>query len=87
MSALKCVSGKYRYPSQLLAEDALIELWSRNDYPAGRGPVSVYQCEDCGDFHFTSKGEMNPRLLEAIASKKISLQKEANKWLDKFKKR
>ncbi len=58
----KCPTGKVVYISPTLAEDALIEAWVRNNYRMGSGPVNVYQCDDCRNFHFTSKGNMNERL-------------------------
>jgi hypothetical protein len=62
MKQRKCPSNKVIYMSHALAEDALIESWIRNNYALGTGPLNVYQCDDCGNFHFTSKGAMNERL-------------------------
>jgi hypothetical protein len=83
----RCISGKRMYSSQQVAEDVLIESWTRFDYTSGNGPVSVYQCEDCGQFHLTSKGPMNERLAKALSDGKIQRQKEADRWLDKLKRR
>lgn len=83
----KCVSGKRIYPTREVAEDVLIESWTRYDYSTGNGPVSVYQCEDCGRFHLTSKGPMNERLSEAIRQGSVARQKEANRWEHKLKRR
>ncbi|MEX2231861.1 MAG: hypothetical protein WD824_06860 [Cyclobacteriaceae bacterium] len=83
----RCSSGKRMYSSQQVAEDVLIESWTRFDYTANNGPVSVYQCEDCGQFHLTSKGSMNERLSKALAEGGIRRQKEANRWLDKLKRK
>ena len=55
-------------------------------FSAGNGPVAVYLCDDCGQFHLTSKGKMNDRLAEQMKNGSIDLQKEANWWMDKFKK-
>jgi hypothetical protein len=81
-----CVTGKKMYGTADMAEQALIEAWVRNDYPAGQGPVAVYKCEDCKEFHLTSSGEMNPALAKFIKDGKLKLQKEANYWIDRFKK-
>jgi hypothetical protein len=48
--------------------------------------VAVYQCEDCDYYHFTSKGKMNEKLAQLIASGKIKRQQEANQWISKLKK-
>jgi hypothetical protein len=84
---MACVSGKKMYPSQEVAEDVLIEAWTRFEYGANSGPVAVYLCEDCSQYHLTSKGTMNEKLSRARADGKIQRQKEANRWLDKIKKR
>ena len=73
------------YASEQMAEDALIEAQIRFDYH-NQGPIAVYKCEDCGHYHLTSRGPMNPRLAQLTAEGKIKLEKEANKWLHKFKK-
>lgn len=83
----RCSSGKRMYASQRVAEDELIEAWTRYDYPPGTGPIAVYRCEDCGNYHLTSKGPINERLHEVIASGRIQRQKEADRWSDKWKRR
>ena len=80
-----CPSHKKVYQSREQAEDALIEARAKFHHAPGGGPVAVYQCEDCGLYHLTSKGKMNERLSKQLAEGKIDLQKEANRWLDKFK--
>jgi ABC-type ATPase with predicted acetyltransferase domain len=75
------------YSSQEVAEDALIEAWTRFEYAPNQGPVAVYKCEDCGQYHLTSKGTMNEKLSKALAAGKIQRQKEADRWLDKLKRR
>ena len=82
-----CVTGKQMYSSKEIAEDVLIDAWTRYNYPRGRGPVAVYLCEDCKHYHLTSSGEMNPKLAQHLKDGKIQLRQEANKWLSKFKKR
>jgi hypothetical protein len=83
----RCVSGKRMYASQQVAEDVLVEAWTRFEYTANNGPVAVYQCDDCGQFHLTSKGPMNERLARALADGNIQRQKEADRWLNKLKRR
>ena len=82
---LKCRTGKRVYQTESLAEEALIDAHSRNQY-AGTGPIAAYQCEECGYYHFTSKGPMNKRLAEQIANGKIKLQQQASEWNRKWKK-
>ena len=84
---IKCISSKKVYATSQIAEDALIEARTQFDYGPNKGPVAVYQCEDCGYFHLTSKGAVNPRLAQYISDGKLQRQKEANKWMEKIKRR
>ncbi|NJN42995.1 MAG: hypothetical protein HC811_12960 [Flammeovirgaceae bacterium] len=81
----KCSSGKRGYASEELAVDALIGAHSTFIYKKGQGPISVYHCEDCGHYHFTSKGPMNERLYQQIKAGNISKEREANHWNSKFR--
>jgi len=80
-----CITKKNQYASQIAAEDALIDLWTRNDYNEGHAPVAVYKCDECGDYHLTSHGPMNERLAKEMGSHKMKIEKEANRWIDKWK--
>jgi hypothetical protein len=82
---IKCSTGKRVYLSESLAEDALIDAHSRSPY-AGTGPINIYRCDDCGYFHFTSKGKMNEKLAQQFVNGKIKRNQEANQWLNKLKK-
>ena len=75
------------YPSQEIAEEALIEARTQFDYKLNQGPIGVYQCEDCGYYHLTSQGIMSDKLASQLKDGKINLQKEANQWIAKLKKR
>ncbi|MBS1682442.1 MAG: hypothetical protein JST48_12080 [Bacteroidetes bacterium] len=83
---LTCNTGKRVYETEVLAEEALIDAHGRNNY-SGSGPIAIYKCDSCGYFHFTSKGPMNRKLAEQIASGKIKLQQQANAWSRKFSNR
>lgn len=74
------------FATQALAEDALIDAHIRNQYTAGTGPRGVYLCEDCGHYHFTSKGALNEKLKELIEGGKLKRDQEAYRWSLKFKK-
>lgn len=84
---IKCVTGKKAYLTQELAEEALIGAHTRFDYGKGQGPVNVYRCEDCGNFHLTSKGTINAKLNRQLKEGKIDREKQANDWLNKIKRR
>lgn len=80
-----CSSGKKIYATKELATEALIEARIQFEYGSGKGPVAVYRCDDCSYFHLTSQGSMNEKLKNYLATGKIDKQKEANRWLAKFK--
>ena len=69
---MSCITGKMQYLSHGLAEDALIDQHVRKRFVQGQGPVNVYECEFCGHWHLTSKGEMNERLQEEMDSGELA---------------
>lgn len=80
---LTCSTGKRVYETLELAETALIDAYGKFN----RGPIAVYKCDDCGYYHFTSRGPMNEKLSAAIASGKIKEQQRANDWTDSLRKK
>jgi hypothetical protein len=75
------------YPTEEIAEDALIEAHTRFEYGKQGGPIAVYLCSDCGHFHFTSQGTPNKKLREHIESGKLRSQRLAHQWESKIKNR
>lgn len=80
---MACPSGKRQYGTEALAEDGLLEARTRFGDEKG-GPVAVYQCEDCGQWHLTSRGAMNARLAEYIRSGKLKRNQEGEHWRRKL---
>ena len=68
-----------------MAEDALIENRSRYYHDEDSGPINVYQCMDCGQWHFTSKGPKSDLLEDDQIKKRISMNREANYWERKLR--
>lgn len=83
----RCRTGKRVYLTQEIAEEALIGARINYKYPENTGPVGVYQCEECGFYHLTSKGPMNERLAKYMAEGKIRRSSESEEWLRKLRKR
>jgi hypothetical protein len=75
------------YPTESMAEEALISAWITYQYTHGNGPIGVYRCQDCGSYHLTSKGTINSKLQKALSSGIIQKSKEINTWLDKIKRK
>lgn len=79
-----CPSGKRSFIDEELAFEALIQHHVINEYPSNQGPRNVYQCEDCGNWHFTSKGYKSP-LEDAEIQSRINKERLANRWERKLK--
>lgn len=82
---MKCPTGKRLYLTEQLAEAALIEAQIHFEFRSGQGPIAVYRCDDCRNFHLTSRGPMNERLSQLITNGSIKKQRDASRWQDKFK--
>lgn len=82
---IKCVTQKKVYLTQQLAEEALVGARTRFNYAKGQGPVAVYKCDDCGYYHLTSKGPVNPTLTQRLKDGTIDREKQADEWLNKMK--
>ncbi|MBR07381.1 MAG: hypothetical protein CMP48_06805 [Rickettsiales bacterium] len=82
---MKCSTGKRPYDSEQMALDALIDLRGRNNYRENSGPINVYPCDDCGAWHFTSKGTVHPELTKSDVQDRIKSQKEADYWERKLR--
>lgn len=81
---MSCVTGKRQYNTRNIAEEALIHARARNGYRPNSGPIAVYQCDDCGLWHFTSKGATSDILKSPETQKKIKDQYEAEYWSRKL---
>ena len=82
-----CETKKKQYLTESAAEDALITAWTTYGYKDNRGPIGFYICDSCGYYHLTSKGDINSRLAQLFASGKIRKQEEANRWIEKLKRK
>lgn len=82
---MRCVTGKRQFDSKEQAEEGLIAARSRFVFRDNSGPVAVYQCDDCGDWHLTSKGSQSDLLKDPDIKKSIDEQHEADYWIRKFR--
>ena len=82
---MRCPSGKTSYLSRELGIEALIQNHIRFNHREGAGPLNVYECLDCGDFHFTSRPPQAAELSEPITINKIRQEKNAGQWERKFR--
>jgi hypothetical protein len=80
-----CSSGKRSYLSEAIAVEALIEAHVQFDYGKRSGPIAVYQCDECGQFHLTSTGAINKKLEQFLTDGTLQKLRTANKWSGKWK--
>lgn len=80
-----CSSGKRSYNNDTIAVEALIEAHVQFDYGKRSGPVAVYQCDECGQFHLTSRGSMNPKLEQYLRDGTMEKLRNASRWSAKWK--
>ena len=74
--------NKRAYFSESIAIDALIEARTRFE---SNTATTVYLCDDCGQWHLTSRGELHPDLARQIQDKNFNREKEAHHWQKKMK--
>lgn len=79
-----CPTGKICHISKELAEEALVENRARNNFGAAAGPINIYECEVCHNFHFTSKGTPHEMLSDPEVQTKIDRMKIQHHWERKF---
>jgi len=81
LEKMKCQTGKNSYSTKSLAETALIDIRIYRNFPPDQGPQDVYQCEFCGEWHFTSRSiKRNARLQELIDSGEMKRLQQARRW-------
>lgn len=83
---MSCPSHKRAYLSREQAEEALIQHHIHFHHRESEGPVNVYQCEYCGNWHFTSKGTMASVLQEEEVKDRIRKERIAADWERKLRK-
>lgn len=77
---MNCVTGKTCYATEELAKEALIQNHIRNGHRTGSGPINYYKCNDCGNWHFTSKGNPHPMFSDAQTMNKIKKERLVQSW-------
>ncbi len=74
------VTRKVSFISKSLAEEALFSHHARQFHLNHTGPINVYQCDECGDWHFTSKGDPHPDLFSDDVQSRLKKEREATHW-------
>ena len=74
--------NKRSYVTETLAVNALVEARIKFD---ANTAVAVYCCEECGQWHLTSRGPTHPKLASALQTGTVKRQKEADYWERKLR--
>ncbi len=77
---MNCASGKTPFDTQELAIEALIQNHIRSRHRPGAGPQNVYECADCGRFHFTSRPPAHPTLSDPETIRRIIEEQRGLDW-------
>ena len=75
-----CISGKTVYESREIAEEALVQNHIRNSHRKGSGPINIYECKDCKNWHFTSQGSVNQLFESPEVVNRINRERRAMEW-------
>jgi hypothetical protein len=68
---------KKTYQTENLALEALIEARTRFVQNTSN---NVYRCEECGNWHLTSKGEVSPKLQKMMQNGSLERSRLAYYW-------
>lgn len=82
---MSCPSGKNGFYSRELAIEALIQNHIRSGHKKGSGPQNVYDCADCGEWHFTSRTPTAEELLDPETVAFITRERNAMEWERKLR--
>lgn len=83
---MRCpVTGKVSFDSEIIAEEALLSHHARQFHQPGQGPINVYECDHCGCWHFTSKGEVHHQLNSEKTLDRLNRERLGNHWERKLR--
>lgn len=73
---MRCPTGKNGYYLESEVQEALI----RSHIRFAQAAKSYYQCHDCGEYHLTSQGELNPIISEPQIKARIKREQQEQEW-------
>lgn len=82
---MKCPSGKRAYFTREDAEEALIGSRINFNHKDTSGPINVYECRDCKEWHLTSRGPAHELLNSSEVQNRIKLERESQEWERKLR--
>lgn len=82
---MTCPSGKTSFITRELGEEALIQNHIRNNPRKGAGPQNIYECMDCGEWHFTSRLPAADVLSDENVISRITKERRSFEWEQRIK--
>ena len=79
------VTHKRSFQDEFMALEALMNNHAQNFHKRESGPINIYQCDHCGDWHFTSKGEIHPDLRKDETQLRIKTERLGAHWERKLR--
>ena len=80
---MSCSSQKKQYYTQEGAEEALI----RSQIRFHQAALSYYLCDECAQFHLTSRGEKHPLLSQPQVVERIKNEQQLQDWSDRLRRK
>jgi hypothetical protein len=78
---MRCSTGKNGYYTEAEVQEALI----RSHIRFVKAASNYYQCNDCGEYHLTSKGEPHPILDDPTVQQRIKQERLSQDWEGRFR--
>ena len=78
-----CSINKKSYYLESDAQEALI----RSNIRFVKAAVNYYVCDQCSEYHLTSKGESNPLLNQFTVKERIINERRLQDWSERFGRR
>ena len=73
---MRCPTGKKGYYLEREVQEALI----RSHIRFLQAAKNYYRCHDCGEYHLTSQGELNPIINEPETKARIKREQQEQEW-------
>ena len=68
-------------------EDEAVEALIRSQIRFNKSAVSYYLCDECAQFHLTSRGEKHPLLSQPEVLERIKKEQQLQDWSDRMRRK
>lgn len=80
---MNCSTKKNQY----YAEDEVVEALIRSHIRFNKPALSYYLCNECAQFHLTSRGEKHPLLHKAEVVERIKKEQQYQDWSNRLRRK